>query len=178
MIQKKYRANIRFFLHLIKKKCIIGVYKPHWGQMTTVKTTRKNGKPLISDDQFCKILAQIETDIGLHTALKTVKIGSKTWSTFLADPENERRYAQAKEVAIENEIDGIHELEARCLEEIKACNPKIANAIQASYRTQIDTLKWIASKLKPKKYGERLSVDADTTLRVTIVDSNGKKIAI
>ena len=37
-------------------------------------------------------------------------------------------------------------------------------------RVMADTLKWIACKLKPRKYGDRVQVDADMRLQVIIED--------
>lgn len=37
-------------------------------------------------------------------------------------------------------------------------------------RVMLDALKWTASKLNPKRYGDRVQVDADMTLRVSIAD--------
>lgn len=41
-------------------------------------------------------------------------------------------------------------------------------------RLRVDTRKWIASKLKPKKYGERLELAGDATapVQITITDKN------
>lgn len=38
-------------------------------------------------------------------------------------------------------------------------------------RLRIDARKWVASKLKPKKYGEKIDVDANVTASVSIVAS-------
>jgi len=134
----------------------------------------------IPDTEFESILSRTETGTeSLRNILKSMMIGKGTWNAFiLANPEKGIQYAQAKAEQSENCVDEIHQLELKCLEEIKACNPKVANAIQAAYRTQIDTVKWIASKLKPKKYGERLNVDQDTTLHITIKDQTGKEIVV
>lgn len=44
-------------------------------------------------------------------------------------------------------------------------------------RVRIDTRKWTASKLKPKKYGDRVTHagDADNPLQVSVVDLTGRK---
>lgn len=45
-------------------------------------------------------------------------------------------------------------------------SPQLNGEAVARSRLRIDTRKWIASKLKPKKYGEKLEVDQKTTLDV------------
>lgn len=42
-------------------------------------------------------------------------------------------------------------------------------------RLQVDTRKWIASKLKAKKYGDKIQADVDTSLTVKLVQFGGKK---
>jgi len=37
-------------------------------------------------------------------------------------------------------------------------------------RVRLDTRKWIASKLKPKKYGDRMQSDIDMAVTVTVVN--------
>lgn len=44
----------------------------------------------------------------------------------------------------------------------------------ARARLRVDTRKWIASKLKPKKYGERLELAGDATAPVAISIIDGK----
>lgn len=47
-------------------------------------------------------------------------------------------------------------------------------------RLRVDTRKWIASKLKPKKYGDKLDITTDgdkiTTPVITAIDKDGKVI--
>ena len=129
--------------------------------------------------QFKRILDGIEKGISLSKLCTTEKISTKTfWADIVGSSERGNEYAQAKENAIESELEAIHALEDEMVAAIRASDPKQSNAIATAYRCKIDNLKWIASKLKPKKYGERLNVDADTSLRVTIVDGKGKAIDI
>ena len=47
-------------------------------------------------------------------------------------------------------------------------NDKSDNARVQAVRVKIDTLKWIASKLKPKKYGDKLELGGDQDNPITI----------
>lgn len=46
-------------------------------------------------------------------------------------------------------------------------SPQVNGEAIARARLRIDTRKWMAGKLRPKKYGEKLEVDQKTTLDVT-----------
>lgn len=48
-------------------------------------------------------------------------------------------------------------------------NVRTEQDVIARSRLRIDARKWVASKLKPKKYGERLDVDANHKGSITIV---------
>lgn len=81
-------------------------------------------------------------------------------------------YVQACEDRTESDIDEIKSLEDKCLNEIKNCeDSKIANAIVQAYRLKIDTRKWVASKLKARKYGDSLAVDHHGSLQINIADN-------
>lgn len=44
----------------------------------------------------------------------------------------------------------------------------ISNEAVQHARLRIDARKWVASKLRPEKYGERLDVQADMTLNISV----------
>ena len=43
-------------------------------------------------------------------------------------------------------------------------------------RIMVDTRKWIASKLKPKKYGDRIDLGTDNNAPIVVSWSNGSKV--
>jgi ribosomal protein L23 len=94
-----------------------------------------------------------------------------------ASPQNVIRYAQAKEKQAEFLLDEIHVIEDKLDSELKSNDPKIANAIATSYRMKVDNIKWILSKLKPKKYGDRLEVDGKVIPEsVLVMSEDGKEL--
>lgn len=42
-------------------------------------------------------------------------------------------------------------------------------------RIRVDARKWVASKLKPKKYGDRIAHDVDANVKITVVDATQPK---
>ena len=92
-----------------------------------------------------------------------------------ASPANVSRYAQAKEKQAEWMLDEIHVIEDKLDTELTKNDPKIANAIATSYRMKIDNIKWILSKLKPKKYGDSIKVENRVVSESVMVCSDAGK---
>lgn len=69
------------------------------------------------------------------------------------------QYTRAKEEAADAMIEEMSEI----ADEMPAYTPegKIDPSDVNNRRLRIDTRKWLASKLKPKKYGERVAVGGD-----------------
>jgi hypothetical protein len=104
------------------------------------------------------IMAEIAT-----TKLSTKKICTnhgitqKTLMQWLvADVNLSEQYARAKEAQMDVIVEEMMELSA---------NEKIDSN---SRRVQLDTIKWLASKLKPKKYGEKVGVEHSGNIGVTV----------
>jgi hypothetical protein len=135
---------------------------------------------MIDNDTFQAIITAIEDNTSIRKACKAQGVSPKCfWDGIDAKPDSwGNQYARAKEQQTENLLEDIHDLEDEMVQAVQGCDPKVANAVATAYRCKIDNLKWIASKLKPKKYGERLAVDQDTTLRVTIQDGAGQGVRV
>lgn len=121
-----------------------------------------------------KIAAKICSYLAVGESMRTVckRPGMPAMSTVFLwlreHPDFSEQYARAKEeaadVLIEDILDIADEaggdfIERRNKEGVIIGFTVDKEAIQRS-RLKIDTRKWLASKLKPKKYGERLSVDS------------------
>lgn len=71
-------------------------------------------------------------------------------------------YVRACEDRTEVRVEQIAEIEQEMIREVKECDDsKLANALVQAYKQKIDDIKWIASKLKNKKYGDRLALAGD-----------------
>jgi hypothetical protein len=67
------------------------------------------------------------------------------------------QYARAREVQADTYADEITEIS----DSVKG---ETENAIVQAARLRVDARKWIASKLKPRKYGERIEVNQKTEM--------------
>jgi hypothetical protein len=116
-----------------------------------------------SEELFENICNQISTNsIGLHKICKEVGISAVTFFEWIKeDAELSNRYARAREAQAELLADQIIQLADDKSGDTQAGEfGEVGNAaaIQRS-RLQVEARKWIAAKLKPKKYGDKVEVD-------------------
>ena len=83
------------------------------------------------------------------------------YATIERDQDFERRYVRAREFQAETFADGIADIAKRALR--GEVDPQAA-------RVAIDALKWIVSKLLPKKYGDRSQLDIKVTKKLSMID--------
>lgn len=138
----------------------------------------KVGRPsAYSPEVTARICAQIADGKSLRTIAKMEGIPSLTtiFEWLGAKPEFAEQYARAKEA----QADAMTE----DMLEIADTPPQmgergIDSADVADKRLRIDTRKWLASKLKPKKYGDKIEqeIKGEVGLTVQILrlgDDNG-----
>lgn len=122
-------------------------------------------KTPISKEQFEDICNEIETtEIGLLQCCIKNGISQQSFYNYMKiiGSEAKERYVRAKEEQIDNLVDQIAQIEADCMQAIETTeDPKKANALVNAYKLKCDNLKWIASKLKAKKYGDKIDITTD-----------------
>lgn len=107
-----------------------------------------------------KICEELATGKSLRTvclgedmpAIKTVFNWFKSYPLFL------QQYAQAKQESADAMAEEILDLSDGAIAVIKNGAEKKSNALAQAVKLQVDTRKWIMSKMKPKKYGEKLDL--------------------
>ena len=117
------------------------------------KTPVKMGRPTTYTQELInEVCARIAEGQSLRQIVEDDNMpGLRTIMTWLGDPTKEyfkQQYAKAKETQADS-------YEDRMLV-IAQTEPDVQRA-----RLIIDTMKWTASKLKPKKYGDKLDVTSD-----------------
>lgn len=95
----------------------------------------------------------------------------RRWLVEEDKPEFQAQYTRAREDQADYYADVIVDIATEC----EADSQKIAKA-----RLEIDTIKWVASKLKAKKYGDKLHMAGDDDNPVIIKDESrkGKMLAM
>jgi len=110
-------------------------------------------------------LEQIAAGKSLRQVAEALDISSPSRITELAasDPTFALQYARAQELRADIHADRIETVAAELLDGSRTDS-------QAA-RVAIDALKWTASKLRPKRYGDKLQLDADVRMQVELVDA-------
>jgi hypothetical protein len=121
--------------------------------------------------EVCNILST--SHLGIVKICKQVGISSITFYNWLEDSEdNQKRYARAREeqadLLVEEMIELSDEKNGDTLNTTIGEQGNSANVARS--KLQVDTRKWLASKLRPKKYGDKIEVE--NTGEVKIITAN------
>ena len=114
-----------------------------------------------SQEIFDEICVRIAEGESLRKICKDEKMPSlvAVWKWLNNDEELVKQYTRAREEQAETLVDQIQEI---CDAEIPAgIDGKIDAAAVNQARLKIDSRKWIASKLKPKRFGDYTKVQAE-----------------
>ena len=135
-----------------------------------MKASTKPSKPRTSEEkQEIAQLVLTGMQCGL-SAFKACQAANVPHSTFLMwvrdDAELANSYAHAREDLIERMANEVMELSDKDVE-ISPDGKKDWAAIQ-KHKLQVDTRKWLLSKLAPKKYGDKLEVSGDAANPIAI----------
>ena len=68
------------------------------------------------------------------------------------------QYARAKQESADAQQEIIEDIGDESIEAAYKADPKAANAVVSAYKLKADNLKWVMSKMKPKKYGDKLDL--------------------
>jgi hypothetical protein len=138
-----------------------------------VTVKRKGGRPTVFGiDNPCwqTITEQMSLGKSLSTALKGE--GMPSYHSVMLMLRKSPEFRTMYEKAIEDRADRLAEeiLELADEEMPAHLEGPMASAWVQQKRMQVDARKWIASKLKPKMYGDRIDV-AVTDTRISVMDA-------
>ena len=128
------------------------------GKIQVAKTGRPSG---YSEDVADTICQELMAGKSLRTicSMEGMPAASTVYSWLRQYPEFSQRYARAREVQADVLADEILEIADSDLDPNRA-------------RVMIDARKWLAGKLRPKKYGDRVEldhkVDGNQPMQVTV----------
>jgi hypothetical protein len=71
------------------------------------------------------------------------------------------QYARAKEESADALFEETIDIADESLNEAHTADPKASGAVVQAMRLRVDTRKWMMSKMKPKKYGEKMDLTSD-----------------
>ncbi len=107
------------------------------------------------------VLAAIANGVSVREACNDLPADRQSVVNWImADDGLSRQYAQAREIGADSMADDIISIARRCIDDDLDANKA---------RVAIDALKWTASKLKPKTYGDR--VEAHLTASTGLLEA-------
>lgn len=132
------------------------------------------GRPVVYgiDNPCWQILCeQISEGKSLSSALKTSE-GMPSYQLVMLMLRNNPEFRTMYEKAVESRADRLAEeiIELADQEMPDGLEGPMASAWVQQKRMQVDARKWVASKLKPKTYGDRIDV-AVTDNRISVMDA-------
>lgn len=138
-----------------------------------VTVKRKAGRPTVFGiDNPCwqLITEQMSSGKSLYTALKAD--GMPSYHAVMLMLRKSPEFRTMYEKAIEDRADRLAEeiLELADEEMPAHLEGPMASAWVQQKRMQVDARKWVASKLKPKMYGDRIDVSVTDT-RISVMDA-------
>lgn len=118
----------------------------------------KNGRPTdYTQEKADLICAKLAEGKSLRTVCKEEKFGMTAVFNWLrTNASFAKQYAQAKEEATDALAEEIHDIADQAHSVI--IGDRSDNARVHAQQMRVDTRKWIMSKMKPKKYGDKLDM--------------------
>lgn len=129
-------------------------------------------------DAICTELSS--SSIGLHHLCKKHGISHVTFYEWIKDSEMLNKYTRAREQQADFLADEIVSISNG---EDKDATPFVGKNFIDRDRLKVEARKWVAAKLKPKKYGDKVEVDNQISinklpdwLNAPIENSNSNKL--
>ena len=127
-------------------------------------TKNPQGRPsLFSQELADTICERIALGESLRKVCRTDDMPAMS-SVFKWLRENKsfsEQYVKASEERTETQQEQLIEMGDEAIAHAESTDPKAANAVVSAYKLKADNLKWSMSKMKPKKYGDKLDVTSD-----------------
>lgn len=131
----------------------------------TTKTRKKIGRPTIYSPELAdRICAELASGMSARSVCAAADMPSMQtfWRWLRESPEFRERYAHAKNESADSLVEQMLDIAddgTNDFAEDDEGSVKFNHEHVQRSRLRVDTRKWIASKLKPKRYGERLDMN-------------------
>ena len=139
----------------------------------TTKTGAIMGRPVkwpIGDPIWQEIVDKVSAGKSVSTVLR--EPGYPTWTSFQMMLASDDKLRQAYDKAVQDRADRMADeiLELSDEEMPAGLEGAMASAWVQQKRMQVDARKWIASKLKPRTYGDRIDMTVRDE-RISVLDA-------
>lgn len=122
---------------------------------------KPKGRPSIYSQELAdKICEQIGNGGSLRTICdaEDMPAFSSVFKWLREKPEFSQQYARACEERTEAHNEQLLVYGDEAIQLAQSTDPKAANAVVSAVKLKADNLKWVMSKMKPKKYGDKLDM--------------------
>ena len=122
----------------------------------------KRNTPATKAAKIDAVLANMGKGMSAYKATQAAGVPWGTWTEWVAtDPQLAVKYTRARETLVERMAQELADI----ADEPPPLGPdgKVDGGWIQKHRLQVDTRKWLLSKLAPRKYGERLEVAGDAS---------------
>lgn len=122
----------------------------------------KRNTPATKAAKIDAVLAGMGKGLSAYKATQAAGVPWGTWTEWVAtDDALAVKYTRARETLVERMAQELADI----ADEPPPLGPdgKVDNGWVQKHRLQVDTRKWLLSKLAPRKYGERLEVAGDAS---------------
>ncbi len=119
------------------------------------------GRPTIFTQELAdKICERIAEGYSMRTVCASDDMPglSAVFRWIRENKEFQQQYARATEERTEAMSEELLDLSDDALPLAQSVDPKASGAVVQAARLQVDTRKWLMSKMKPKKYGDKLDM--------------------
>ena len=128
----------------------------------------KKRTPETKAKQQAAVLTGIHEGASMRKACIAAGVPSATFIDWVEkDPVLAEQYACAREVMLDKMADDLLEISDEAVP--STVTGGLDSAAVAKQRLQVDTRKWLLSKLAPKKYGERQTLEHEGGIALTVV---------
>lgn len=142
---------------------------------------KKTGRPTTYTPE---IASKICAGLAEGKSLRTVCLdeGMPALSTIFLwmreHPEFSEQYVTSKSESADARLEQLDDLGDEAIELAQSVDPKASSAVVQAVKLKADNIKWTMSKLKPKKYGDKLDLTSDGKALPTPIYGGVSKHAI
>lgn len=113
-------------------------------------------------DKICALVAEGNSFKKICTNYREEMPDMATIFRWLrVNEEFRKNYEQAIDQRTEAQHEMLLDNGDEAIEEAKTTDPKASNAVVSAYKLKADNMKWVMSRMKPKKYGDKVDITSD-----------------
>jgi len=112
-------------------------------------------------EYICELISQGKSLNSICNNDERTPASSNVFKWLIRYPEFREKYEIAISERTEAQQELLLETGDEAIKHAEVVDPKASGAIVNAYKLKADNMKWVMSKMKPKKYGEKLDVMSD-----------------